>query len=345
MRRRVMLLVAVLSGVVALAAGCAPGQAPEPTEPAPGPGGAVLGPEQAFDAALAGIRSAYPDKAPVTGVSWVVEDMVVLGPNGQPLLGAAQKRISSDDWTAYVSWAVVAPDYLVYDIILKSPTTGWYWEGTVRGKGGRLSEEVTMQQMTSEIASELATQFVSGSPTYRSSGMSGTLELVESRQESRPYCWTFVFEFDSRTSGYGDTSGQVVLQVITPHRAVVTVEAMDVVEAVMDGRWDMLAQAFLDADEADARRVAEEFVRNSPTFVFDGIPATLDVGETLYPDLENAWTFVIRFESAHAGYGDRTGQMVAEVITPHEAHITVANREVVSALMDGKWDMLAQRLV
>jgi len=271
--------------------------------------------------------------------------MVVLGPNGQPLLGAAQKRISSDDWTAYVSWAVVAPDYLVYDIILKSPTTGWYWEGTVRGKGGRLSEEVTMQQMTSEIASELATQFVSGSPTYRSSGMSGTLELVESRQESRPYCWTFVFEFDSRTSGYGDTSGQVVLQVITPHRAVVTVEAMDVVEAVMDGRWDMLAQAFLDADEADARRVAEEFVRNSPTFVFDGIPATLDVGETLYPDLENAWTFVIRFESAHAGYGDRTGQMVAEVITPHEAHITVANREVVSALMDGKWDMLAQRLV
>jgi hypothetical protein len=175
--------------------------------------------------------------------------------------------------------------------------------------------------------------------------MSGTLQRIESRQDSRPYSWTFVFQFDSRNSGYGDTAGQVVLPVITPHRAVVTVAAMEVVEAVMDGRWDMLAQAFLDADEADARRVAEEFVRNSPTFVFDGIPATLDVGETLHPDLENAWTFVIRFESAHAGYGDRTGQMLAQVITPHEAYITVENGEVVSALMDGKWDMLAQRLV
>ena len=342
MGRRVMLLAAALTCAALLVPGCVVDEAPAET---PAPGGEFLKPDEALGAVLIWLRAEYPDSAPGTGLSWVAEDVVVLGPNGQPLLGAAERRFTATGWVAEVTWAVVAPEFIVYQITLKSPTLGWFWEGTVRAKGGRLSEEVTMQQMTSELASELAMQFVSGSPTYLSSGMSVTLQRIESRQDSWPYSWTFVFQFDSRNSGYGDTAGQVVLPVITPHRAVVTVAAMEVVEAVMDDRWDMLAQAFLDAGEADARRVAEEFVRNSPTFVFDGIPATLDVGETLYPDLENTWTFVIRFESAHAGYGDRTGQMVAEVITPHEAHITVANGEVVSALMDGKWDMLAQRLV
>jgi len=342
MGRRVMLLAAALICAALLVPGCVADEAPAET---PAPGGEFLKPDEALEAVLIWLRVEYPDRAPVTGLSWVSEDVVVLGPNGQPLLGAAEKRFTATGWVAAVTWAVVAPEFIVYQITLKSPTLGWFWEGTVRARGGQFSEETGMQQMTEELAAELATQFVHSSPTYSSSGMSGTLQRIESRQDSRPYSWTFVFQFDSRNSGYGDTAGQVVLPVITPHRAVVTVAAMEVVEAVMDGRWDMLAQAFLDADEADARRVAEEFVRNSPTFVFDGIPATLDVGETLHPDLENAWTFVIRFESAHAGYGDRTGQMLAQVITPHEAYITVENGEVVSALMDGKWDMLAQRLV
>jgi len=342
MGRRVMLLAAALTCAALLVPGCVADEAPAET---PAPGGELLEPEEALGAVLIWLRDEYPDSAPVTGLSWVSEDVVVLGPNGQPLLGAAEKRFTATGWVAEVTWAVVAPEFIVYQITLKSPTLGWFWEGTVRAKGGQFSEEMGMQQMTEELAAELAMQFVYGSPTYMSSGMSGTLQRIESRQDSRPYSWTFVFEFNSSKSGYGDTSGQVVLPVITPHRAVVTVAAMEVVEAVMDGRWDMLAQAFIDDDEADARRVAEDFVRNSPTFVFDGIPATLKMGETLYPDLENAWIFVIRFESAHAGYGDRTGQMVAEVITPHEAHITVENGEVVGALMDEKWDMLAQRLV
>ena len=342
MGRRVMLLADALTCAVLLVSGCVADGAPTET---PAPGEEFLKPDEAFDAVLTWLRSEYPDRAPGTGLSWVSEDVVVLGPTGEPLLGAAERRFTATGWVSEVTWAAVAPDFIVYQITLKSPTLGWFWEGTVRARGGQVSEDMGMQQMTEELAAELATQFVYGSPTYLSSGMSGTLQRVESRQEDRSYCWTFVFEFDSRNSGYGDTAGQVVLPVITPHRAVVTVEAMYVVEAVMDGRWDMLAQAFLDADEADARRVAEEFVRNSPTFVFDGIPATLGVGETLHPDPSSAWTFVFRFETAHAGYGDRTGQMVAEVITPHEAHITVENGEVVSALMDGKWDMLVQRLV
>jgi len=94
-----------------------------------------------------------------------------------------------------------------------------------------------------------------------------------------------------------------------------------------------------------ARRTAEEFVRNSATFQFDGIGDSLELVETLYPDMEYAWQFVFRFESRHAGYGDRTGQMLAQVITPHEAVITVERGEVINAIMDEKWDMMAQEML
>jgi hypothetical protein len=69
------------------------------------------------------------------------------------------------------------------------------------------------------------------------------------------------------------------------------------------------------------------------------------LAETLYPDIENAWTFVIRFESRHAGYGDRTGQMLAQVITTHEAVVTVERGAIESAIMDEKWDMINQKML
>ena len=97
--------------------------------------------------------------------------------------------------------------------------------------------------------------------------------------------------------------------------------------------------------EEEARQIAEDFVSNSPTFTFDGIEDTLQLVETLYPDVENAWQFVYQFESRHAGYGNRTGQILAQVITAHEAVITVEQGEIKSALMDGKWDMLHQKML
>jgi len=94
--------------------------------------------------------------------------------------------------------------------------------------------------------------------------------------------------------------------------------------------------------EENSRQLAEEFVKNSPTFEFDGIEDSLELVETLYPDIEDAWSFVFHFNSRHAGYGDRTGQMLAQVITPHEVVITVEKGMVKSAVMDEKWDMLRQ---
>ena len=91
------------------------------------------------------------------------------------------------------------------------------------------------------------------------------------------------------------------------------------------------------------RKVAEGFARNSPTFVFDGIEDTLRLADTLRPRCPYCWVFVFEFDSRHAGYGDRTGQMLAQVITSHEVSIAVEQLEITSAVMDNKWDMIGQR--
>jgi hypothetical protein len=97
--------------------------------------------------------------------------------------------------------------------------------------------------------------------------------------------------------------------------------------------------------EDRARLKAEQFLKECPTFAYDGITDSLALKETLYPDIENTWAFVFEFESRQSGYGDRNGQMLLQVITPHEATITVENGQVKNAIMDGKWDMVAQQLV
>lgn len=97
--------------------------------------------------------------------------------------------------------------------------------------------------------------------------------------------------------------------------------------------------------EEDARELAEDFVKNSSTFTYDGIEGTLKLAETLYPGTEDSYQFVFTFESRHSGYGDRTNKILAQVITPHVAVIIVEQGEVTSAVMDEKWDMIKHKLL
>jgi hypothetical protein len=93
-----------------------------------------------------------------------------------------------------------------------------------------------------------------------------------------------------------------------------------------------------------SQSVAEEFVRLETTFRFDGIPDTLEV--TITTSVGNGWQYTIEFDSRHAGYGNRSGQILAQVITHHTAEITVqGGLGVTKAIMDDVWDMIDQRMV
>jgi hypothetical protein len=198
--------------------------------------------------------------------------------------------------------------------------------------------------ISQEESERTAREFLKNSATYKFDGIVESLKLADTLTLLCPSCWTFVYEFDSRHSGYGDRTGQVLAQVITPHEAAITVIEGEVTDAKLDGRWDMVFQMMM-ATEEESLKLAEEFLKNSPTFQFDGIEGSIKHVETLEAFCPYCWGFVFEFECANAGYGDRSGLEVAPVITSHEAHISVSQGKVDGGTIDGVWDMIAQQEV
>ncbi len=86
--------------------------------------------------------------------------------------------------------------------------------------------------------------------------------------------------------------------------------------------------------------LAKQFVMDDPTFKFDGMVETLKV------ELDESGDPVIAtadFTSRQAGYGDRTGMMLAQVLTPHKCVLKISQGQVQSAVMDGTWDMIDRK--
>ncbi|MDE1798309.1 MAG: hypothetical protein KGH63_02800 [Candidatus Micrarchaeota archaeon] len=121
------------------------------------------------------------------------------------------------------------------------------------------------------------------------------------------------------------------------------------------------------ASQGSAEAVARAWLAASaPTFVFDGMPGTLrlvatgthrepamgrpcQVGkecwQACYP--QACWTFTYAFDSRQGGYGNRTGQMLAQVITPHQTEIRVdpVKMRVMLAVTDGTFDEMSGQMV
>ena len=96
----------------------------------------------------------------------------------------------------------------------------------------------------------------------------------------------------------------------------------------------------------DALGVAQKYIVSSPTFAFDGMPDTLDVEDiSVMESYPVQYRIRIAFDSANAGFGDRAGQMLAQVITHHKMDIIVSEGNVISAVTDGSWDELNHQYV
>ncbi len=88
----------------------------------------------------------------------------------------------------------------------------------------------------------------------------------------------------------------------------------------------------------DKLTMAKQFVMDDATFQFDGMADTVTGSLD-----ESTGIATVEFTSRTAGYGNRSGMMVAEVLTPHKTVIKISDNQVVSAVMDEKWDMLTQK--
>ncbi|MDG6243595.1 MAG: hypothetical protein QCH31_04280 [Methanolobus sp.] len=96
--------------------------------------------------------------------------------------------------------------------------------------------------------------------------------------------------------------------------------------------------------EDEAKMIAEEWIMNAPTYDFDGSNLAFEDyhSSTQYPSQH---TLTYTFISSHGGYGNRTDQMVSQVVTNHTIEITLYNRNVVFAIIDGVWDEREQNMV
>jgi hypothetical protein len=96
---------------------------------ASGQEGAVVIPDEvraARDAALSYVSAMQGEAAPASGLSWTERRTT---PEG--LVGAERFEFSADAWVITVSYPVVAPEYMAYQITIDNEATGFHWEGEV----------------------------------------------------------------------------------------------------------------------------------------------------------------------------------------------------------------------
>lgn len=195
---------------------------------------------------------------------------------------------------------------------------------------------------TQENAVLIATQFLQGSPTFAFDGMEDTIEVVDVVTLRMPYAWSVTIKFTSRNGGYGDRTDQMVLTVLTEHEMVIIVQEGQVISAKTDGVFDEINEVMLDQNTPEnAETIALEWLRNAPTFSFDGIAGTMLVEDIVIMESYPVQYLVkITFDCSHAGYGDRSDLVLAQVITNHKAVVKVVDGNVVSAIIDDTWDEL-----
>jgi hypothetical protein len=100
------------------------------------------------------------------------------------------------------------------------------------------------------------------------------------------------------------------------------------------------------SEDLEITEIAREFVISSPTFAFDGMEETLEFGPiTILESFPVQYGLEASFTSSHGGFGDRTDQIVTQVLTPHVMSILISEGQVISAVTDGEWDELNNQFV
>jgi hypothetical protein len=108
----------------------------------------------------------------------------------------------------------------------------------------------------------------------------------------------------------------------------------------------MYTSALQNQKNSTPEEIALNFLKNGATYGFDGIKDSISILD--YYVLESypvQHVVVISFDTAHAGWGDREGTFIAQVITNHVIEITIVEGEVVSAVIDDQWDELTQEQI
>lgn len=104
----------------------------------------------------------------------------------------------------------------------------------------------------------------------------------------------------------------------------------------------LLGAGCMSADSSQFEQEAVSWVENNaPTYVYDGSNAR--VGEVVQGGCSTCWEIFVDFDSAAAGYGDRSDVLTAQVITPHTTRVRFVRGEITEAITDEAFDEINQR--
>jgi len=91
-------------------------------------------PGRALNAALAYMREHYGEQAPSSDLTWVGDHPPAEEPVGVQTFEFTPEG-GAEDWVIAVSYPVVAPEDVVYQVVVTNETTGFQWEGEVDAAG------------------------------------------------------------------------------------------------------------------------------------------------------------------------------------------------------------------
>lgn len=198
-------------------------------------------------------------------------------------------------------------------------------------------------------AEGVALKFLKSSPTFFFDGITDSVKIVDILAlESYPVQYKVVIDFECRHSGYGDRSGMMVTQAITQHTIKVTVVEKKVTSAIIDENWDEVNQKPVSQSSDIIEQIAYKWLLSSPFFKFDGLAGSVklvEIWQAMTFAAPSFWQVTFEFDSGHPGYGDRTDQILAEVITHHSIRIHVTEGKITMAIIDEKWNELSQSML
>ena len=98
--------------------------------------------------------------------------------------------------------------------------------------------------------------------------------------------------------------------------------------------------------DAEIAEIARNFVMSAPTFAFDGMEDTISIGSIMAMEsFPVQYRLEVSFTSTHGGFGDRTGQMITQALTPHVVDVLIVEGNVISAVIDDTWDEMNHQFV
>jgi hypothetical protein len=256
---------------------------------------------------------------------------------------------TSDGWEVTIEWNVVAPEYLVYRIVAQHDS-GIVWRGEVRS--GQVLE--AYYSPAREIEALGVSELLMNPIFDQDVSVFGKISLL-----GELFCSCFELTSDGETilvwyvhmDEVGNESKNVSVDIFDDGDWVIVTGQLQEKKSGRDLHNFWLDTIVVSTSKGEplteqmSLELSRNYVLNSPTFLFDGEVNSLSYVETRYLRCPYCWQFVFSFNSLHSGYGDRNGQALAEVITPHEAVITMIKGKISQGVLDDRWDMMAQRFI